>query len=207
MNYTTYAQATPDPASSDTHFDIGALLSFDFPVGTGGNTTIECLSAQGRREYFFFVIDPGNAPLSPIEVATTADHLKFIRANLRLNVTDIARSLRVSRQSIYAWSAGGPVSTENAGKIEDLVQAANIIVGAGIQVTRQILQRPISSGKNLVDIVATGESASIVAEALVEIVHNEAQQRKRLSARLAKRVPLRPEHYIDLGTPKLDEES
>ena len=207
MNYTTNALAVPEPVSQRTHFDIGALLSLEYPVGTGGNTTIECLSAQGRREYSFFVIDPGDFALPPIDVVTTADQLKFIRTNLRLNVTDIARALRVSRQSIHAWFSGGSVSTKNSARIEDLAQAADIIIGAGIQVTRQLLHRPILSGQNLVDIVATGGSASFAAEALVKIVHNEAQQRKRLSARLATRPPLRRDGYIDLGAPQLDEEN
>ena len=199
MIHTTYAQAVPNPVSQHTHFDIGALLSLEYPVGTGGNTTIECLSAQGRREYFFLVIDPGELPLPAVDVVTTADQLEFIRTNLRMKVTDIARALRVSRQSVYAWFSGGSVSTENSARIEDLVRAANIIVGAGIQATHQILQRPISSGQNLVDIVATGGSASIAAETLVEILHSEAQQRKRLSARLATRPPLRPEKLCRSG--------
>ena len=207
MNHTTHAQAVPAPDSPDTHSDIGAHLSSELPVGTGGNTTIECLSARGRREYSFPVVDPADFSLPPIDVVTTADHLEFIRTNLSLSVADIARALRVSRQSIYAWFSGGSVSTENSARIEDLVQAANIIVGAGVQVTRQVLQRPISSGQNLVEIVATGGSASVAAEALVEILHDEAQQRKRLHARHAMRPPLRPENYVDLGAPKLDEEN
>lgn len=207
MNYTTYSQEPFPPVTPGIHYDIGALLALDFSIGTGGNTTIECLSTQGRREYAFFVIDPGYPLSSSVEAVTAADKLEYIRTQLCMNVTDVARALKVSRQSIYAWSSGGTISAENFQKLEDLVQAANVIADARIRVTRPLMQRSITSGMNLLDIAAAGGSASTAAEDLVKIIRTELRQRERLNARLATRTPPQSDNYVDLGAPMLDEET
>ena len=205
MYHTSTFPETPSSLQLGMPLAMSALLSSEFPVGTGGNRTIECLRSRGRQEYWALVIDPGNPLDVPVESMTTADDLDLVRNTLCLTVADIARSLNVTRQAVYAWLDGGSVSTGNQKKIEDLVQAANVISEARIRITRWHIRRAMTSGMNLVDFVAAGGSATAAARDLVNIVQTEARQRERLSSRLAKRVPLQPDGYRDLGAPMLNE--
>ena len=205
MNHTSTFPETLTSLQLGMFSGMSALLSSEFPVGTGGSRTIECLRSRGHQEYWVLVIDPGSSVEVPVGPMTTAGDLDLVRKALCLTVVDIARSLNVTRQAVYAWLDGGPISTGNRKKIEDLVQAANVISEAGIGVTRWHMQRAITSGMNLVDVVAAGGSAVAAAHDLVGIIQTEIRQRARLSSRLAKRAPPEPGSYRDLGAPMLNE--
>ena len=205
MNHTSTFPENPSSLQLGMSRGLLSLLSSEFPVGTGGNRTIECLRSRGRQEYWVLVIDPGSPVEVPVGSMTTADELNLVRNTLCLTVADIARSLNVTRQAVYAWLDGGSVSTGNQEKIEDLLQAANVISEAGIRITRRHMRRAITSGMNLIEIVAAGGSAATAASDLVDIVQTETRQRTRLSNRLAKRVQLQPDDYRDLGAPMLNE--
>ena len=153
--------------------------------------------------YPFVRIDSGSQPSPERTTRTPAEDLEHIRAFLRPSVADLARALGVSRQAVYDWQAGRPVTADHAARLADIGKAADVLAAEGVSASAQLLRRPIQSGQTLLDFVRNGGSVEQAANVLAGVVRREARQRQRLSARLASR-PRRTgdgEH----GAPVLDE--
>ncbi len=184
---------------------IASLPVFGLQVGTGGAATVEYLKTRGSRGYAFVASDPLHEHAGTARVATPAENLQRIRTVLQPNVTDLARSLGVSRQAIYDWQAGRPISAENVARIGALARAADVFAREGLQATAQVMRRPISGGKNFLEVVRSGGSPEVAAQELIEIVRRELLQRERRKARLSARPRPTREEFSDLGAPALDE--
>jgi predicted transcriptional regulator len=136
---------------------------------------------------------------------TPVENLEHIRSILNPTVTDMAELLRVSRQAIYDWQAGKPIATENALRLADLAQAADVFAVEGLRGSAEVLRRPIRNRKNFFALVEEGGSAENAARTLVEIVRTEARQRQALQKRLAGRKRPTREAFEEVGAPMLDE--
>jgi predicted transcriptional regulator len=136
---------------------------------------------------------------------TPVENLEHIRSILNPTVTDMAELLRVSRQAIYDWQAGKPIATENALRLADLAQAADVFAVEGLRGSAEVLRRPIRNRKNFFALVGEGGSAENAARTLVEIVRTEARQRQALQKRLAGRKRPARKAFEEVGTPMLDE--
>jgi predicted transcriptional regulator len=136
---------------------------------------------------------------------TPVENLEHIRSILNPTVTDMAELLRVSRQAIYDWQAGKPIATENALRLADLAQAADVFAVEGLRGSAEVLRRPIRNRKNFFALVEEGGSAENAARTLVEIVRTEARQRQALQKRLAGRKRPTRKAFEEVGTPMLDE--
>jgi predicted transcriptional regulator len=117
----------------------------------------------------------------------------------------MAELLQVSRQAIYDWQAGKPIATENALRLADLAQAADVFAVEGLRGSAEVLRRPIRNRKNFFALVEEGGSAENAARTLVEIVRTEARQRQALQKRLAGRKRPTRKAFEEVGTPMLDE--
>lgn len=116
-----------------------------------------------------------------------AENLARIWDILKPAVSDLATLFGVTRQTIYNWQGGEQPKDEHLVKLEDLARAADIIAAEGLPNAGQLLQRKISNGKNLLDTMRAGGSASAAAQKLVQIVRREEGQRKMLADRSAER--------------------
>jgi transcriptional regulator with XRE-family HTH domain len=96
---------------------------------------------------------------------TPVENLEHIRSILNPTVTDMAELLRVSRQAIYDWQAGKPIATENALRLADLAQAADVFAVEGLRGSAEVLRRPIRNRKNFFALVGEGGSAENAAAA------------------------------------------
>jgi len=159
----------------------GAVLS---TVGTGGELSLERLrqnvTSIQRVESLPEFAD-AHVVRSPVE------DLARIRKIISPAVSDLANTFGVSRQSIYNWQNGEPVSPENVVKLRDLAQAADVLNHEQITVNATFLRRKLSNGKTLLQFVQSGESARNAALLLVRICKREAMQRERMNARFANR--------------------
>jgi predicted transcriptional regulator len=124
---------------------------------------------------------------------------------LHASITDVANALGVSRQTVYSWMAGKPITPENASRLTDLCNAADLFSKEGIAVHYPLLRRTVHKGKNLLEIARDGGSAKEAAQSLIEIVRRENRQREALKARPGSRPQLSPENFEDIGVPILDE--
>lgn len=184
---------------------IAAIPIFGLQAGTGGAITIDYLKARGSRGYAFVAYDSDRQTTEMASEASPAEKLEHIRKVLQPHVTDLARAMGVSRQAIYDWQGGSPISADNVARINDLARAADLFAREGLQATARVMRRPITGGKNLFEIVRDGGSAEAAARTLIEIVRRELKQRENLKARLATRWRPTSEDFRDVGAPMLNE--
>lgn len=120
-------------------------------------------------------------------VRTPLEDLTRIREVLSPAISDLATTLGVTRQSIYNWLNGEPVAQENAAKLRDLAQAADLLAHERVTVNSTLLKRKFANGRTLLQVAQAGESARDAAATLVQILTREEEQRARIAARFAAR--------------------
>ena len=153
-------------------------------IGTGGELSLEHLQRSAQRaQHMVPVAEVGEAK----QVRTPCENLSRIRTVLSPAVSDLAATFGVSRQSVYNWLNGEPVAVENAEKLQDLAQAADVLEHEGVGVNAALLKRKFADGRTLMQVALAGESARDAALMLVQIHRREAVQRERIKARFADR--------------------
>ena len=118
---------------------------------------------------------------------TPAQDLAHIRAVLKPAVTDLASTLGVSRQTIYHWLHGEPVSDGHAARLSDLAAATDVLQHSGMTLNAMLLRRTLAGGKTLMQLAQAGNSAELAARQLVGIHQRETAQRARMAQRFAHR--------------------
>jgi len=180
------------------------ITAIALQVGTGGAQTAEYYRQRGPKGYAFVAYDPAPPIEELANLRTPVEDLSHIRAILRPAITDLAYALQVSRQAIYDWQRGKPISTDNAARLADLARAADVLATEGLTASARLLRRPIGGGKRLFDVAREGGSAEEAAQKLADLVRHELRQRQALAERLANRK--RPSASSDgYGVPMLDE--
>lgn len=192
---TNYAKSWP----------VAAFLACAMQVGTGGACTLEYLRARGQMGYEFFASNDNPTIHDVTTARTAAEQLEHIRAVLQPTVADLAAAIGVSRQAVYGWMQGKPISGEYANKLSALSDVADLLTREGLKATAEILRRKIAGGKTMFDIVREGGAVDTAGAQLVAILRREAQQRARLEARLGKRAKPTRDIFEDAGAPAGDE--
>jgi transcriptional regulator with XRE-family HTH domain len=164
-------------------------------IGTGGELSLEHLqrSAQQARHMASVV---GVAEVE--QVRTPSENLSRIREVLKPAVSDLATTFGVSRQSVYNWLNGEPVADENAAKLRDLAEAADVLRHEGVSINAALVKRKFANGRTLMQVAQAGESAREAALLLVQIHKREAAQRERMHVRFANRAKTSPSADFDL---------
>jgi transcriptional regulator with XRE-family HTH domain len=159
----------------------GAVLT---GIGTGGELSLERLQQGIRRaQHMVSMIEVADVK----QVRTPGENLSRVREVINPAVTDLAMTLGVSRQSVYNWLNGDPVADENAAKLQDLAQAADVLAHEGVSINAALLKRKFANGRTLMQVAQAGQSARDAALMLVQIHKREAVQRERMNARFANR--------------------
>ncbi|WP_241362743.1 hypothetical protein [Pseudomonas aeruginosa] len=153
-------------------------------IGTGGELLPEHLQQNAKSAQHA----NRAAEVAETKVSRTpSESLQRIREVLNPAVSDLAVTLNVSRQSIYNWLNGEPVAEENAAKLHDLAQAADVLAHEGIPISASLLKRKFANGRTLLQMAQAGESARDAALTLIKIHKRETAQRERMNARFATR--------------------
>ncbi|HEX4158678.1 MAG TPA: helix-turn-helix transcriptional regulator [Rhizomicrobium sp.] len=140
-----------------------------------------------------------------IIVATAAQELARIKSVMKLSTTDLARVLGVSRQAIYNWKAGSHIKADNLSRLSNLKAAADAFVQARVTVSPRVLERKLSGGNALLDIISTGGNGTAAANELIGMLSLESDQRRALDAILAENIS-RPSTPFDYGAPAFHED-
>jgi len=154
-------------------------------IGTGGELSLEYLQRSAQRAQHMW---PVNEVAKIEHIRTPSENLYRIREVLNPAVSDLATTFGVSRQSVYNWLNGDPVADENAAKLQDLAQAADVLAQEWVTVNAALLKRKFANGRTLMQVAQAGESARNAALMLIQIYKREAVQRERMNARFANRV-------------------
>lgn len=153
-------------------------------IGTGGELSLEHLQRSAQRAQHMVPV----AEVAEVkQVRTPSENLSRIREVLSPAISDLATTFGVSRQSVYNWLNGEPVAEENAAKLQDLAQAADVLAHERVGINAALLKRKFANGRTLMQVAQSGESARDAALMLVELHKREAVQRERMSARFANR--------------------
>lgn len=153
-------------------------------IGTGGELTLERLRRDARQtQHMPFVDDIAEVK----RIRTSGENLSRIREVLNPAISDLATTLDVSRQSVYNWLNGDPVTDKYAAKLQDLAQAADLLAYEGVAINVSLLKRKFANGRTLMQVTQAGESARDAAMMLIQIHKREAVQRERMNSRFAKR--------------------
>ena len=153
-------------------------------IGTGGELSLEHLQRRAQQaQHMVSMVEV--AEFEPVR--TPSENLSRIREVLNPAVSDLATTFGVSRQSVYNWLNGDPVADENAAKLQDLAQAADVLAHEGASINAALLKRKFANGRTLMQVAQVGESARDAALLLVHIHKREAAQRERMNARFANR--------------------
>lgn len=155
-------------------------------IGTGGHLSAEQLQ-RGAQQGQYAIPAPVMEMAEVEQARTPGEDLARIREVLRPAVSDLATTLGVSRQSVYNWLNGEQVADENAARLQDLAQAADVLDHEGIAVNVALLKRKFANGRTLMQVAQAGESAREAALVLVQIHKREAAQRERMNARFSNR--------------------
>ncbi len=159
----------------------GAVLT---GIGTGGELSLEHL--QRRIQQIQHIVS-GVEVAEVKQVRTPSENLSRIREVLNPAVSDLAATFDVSRQSVYNWLNGEQVADENAAKLQDLAQAADVLAHEGVSINAALLKRKFAHGRTLLQGAQAGESARDAALMLAQILKREAVQRERMNTRFATR--------------------
>ncbi len=178
-----------------------------FAIGTGGDYTPDYLRILDAK----IIVGPakgGDATPNPdnsVDVASAAKDLGYIRSVLKITTSDLARTLKVSRQSLYNWKAGSYIKPHNISKLENLKLAANSFVQAKFTVQPSMLDLKLPGGKSLLEQIASDGDGAAAAVALMNVVTAEAAQRRTLDDLLADSISRKPD-VVDYGAPAFREE-
>lgn len=133
---------------SDTSLDY---IPFEVrPIGTGGVGSESLLAWYESGPHRPAVYEQDSATslgtmVSPAEMLTT------IRHALKLNMSDLASVLGVSRPTVYAWLGGDDPSHENYIHIVRLQVVADKVEHSGVERFEKLLKRPIFDGASFFD--------------------------------------------------------
>lgn len=154
-------------------------------IKTGGELSLEHLQRSVHQaQNMVSVVDVTDFG----QVRTPGENLSRIREVLNPAVSDLATTFGVSRQSVYNWLNGDPVADDNAVKLQDLAQAADVLAHEGVSINAGLLKRKFVNGRTLFQVAQAGESARDAALILIRIQRREAAQRARMDARFVNRV-------------------
>jgi hypothetical protein len=193
------SNSTRTGPTNGTSFAYAVTFTLLLGVGTGGDYTLSYHSARSKNELY-----SGSRPVEPAKsngFAISID-LERIKSVLNLTMTELARSLGVSRQAPYNWIAGGTIKDENLSKLNELRSAADVLAAESFEVHPRLLHRKLPGGRTLLETVTSGGSGAEAARSLANMLKIEAEQRAALDKMFADR---QSSKNAGLGLPPLND--
>jgi hypothetical protein len=205
-----------DLASSTGYLPVPAIHSHRPPasqmlptIGAAGTGGVES-GDYYRRMYllhigyqaFLVVIPPETQAPDP---APYAELMQVIKTGFGRTMTRLPEVFGVSRQTLYNWLNGETPKPAHQEKLRQLAEAARMFSALGFKPTSLALDRTISRGKSLLQLLSEGEDGREAAKKLVRVVHRGNDSKAKLDDLLGGR-KARLE-ASDMGTPSLDEDA
>lgn len=185
------------------------VLVCAFLAGTGGETNLQYFLTRNDQGYKFIRADyvaPAFSTATTLDIRSAFETLSRVREVFRLSISDLATACGVSRQAVYKWISGSSASLarDNQSRLDDLYRAAELFAERGIIGSTALLKRKDRSGRALLEVMRSGESAQKWARSMLETLALESQQRAMLDARLRGRKRLAP-NTPEWGVPMMNE--
>ena len=182
---------------------VGAGRPFaDFgDASTGGLQSADFyLTRAGYRSFEIVFV---GKPL-PAQNAPYAALMEQVKEGFGRTLSHLPEVFGVSRQTLYNWLAGETPKEVHQAKLRELAAAAGVFKELGFKPTPSALERTVSRGKSLLQLIGSGEDGAAAARELVRIVQKGAQSHARVDAMLGAKKTSRLE-TSDMGLPAVDE--
>lgn len=178
-----------------------------FAVGTGGYSTAEYFIARAT-ETQTVIAEPvkviARIPDADVSPQHTSD-IRAIKEYLKPSVAELAKAFGVERQTIYDWQAGKGASTDRRAVLRELASACSKLAAMNVTAGSDVLRRKLSDGKSLIQMIATGTSATAAVAIIKTVLDTEDREKRLLSAHLGGQSH-RAIDMSDAGKPHLSEE-
>ncbi len=171
--------------------------------GTGGIENYEFQAL--RRGYQIWCVQ---ILVLPTPVPTEISYSKLmeeVKVGFGRTISYLPAVFGVSRQTLYNWLGGETPKEQNQEKIIQLAAAARVFSEASFKLTGVLLERKISQGKSLVELIGEGANGKETAERLIKIEERGKGARNKLEAMLGNRKPSRLD-VSDMGRPAFQED-
>lgn len=188
----------PAPAIYGRATGDGRPLPIIGAVGTGGMETGGYYLK--RMGYQPLEVVPNDARL---ETAPFAKLMQEVKVGFGRTMTRLPEVFGVSRQTLYNWLDGETPKEAHQAKLAQLAEAARIFSALGFKPTSLLLDRTVSNGKSLLQLLGEGADGRETAKKLVRISQRATESRAKLDDLLGGR-KARLE-VSDVGTPSINE--
>jgi hypothetical protein len=173
-------------------------------VGTGGVASGDYfrrmhLLQMGYQAFAVVLVVTVRQPAPYVEL------MREIQAGFGRTMTRLPEVFGVSRQTLYNWLKGDTPKPAHQEKLEQLAEAARVFSESGFKPTSPALDRMISQGKSLLQLLSEGADGREAAQKLMRIVQRGSEARAKLDELLGGR-KARLE-ASDIGAPSLDEDA
>jgi len=209
------------PADLDTHqLSIGAsyipvstITSYEPQqppnIGTAGTGGIE--SEDYLQRWYLVPLGYRNVLVimlpAPTNQAPFVELMQEIKAGFGRTMTRLPEVFGVSRQTLYNWLNGETPKPAHHEKLSQLAEAARVFSASGFKPTSFMLDRKVSRGKSLLQLLAEDADGRATAEKLLRIVRRGKESDAVLEQLLGERVRTRHLDASDIGPPVLNEDS
>jgi len=142
----------------------------------------------------------------PVEEQPYARLMAEVRAGFGRTLSRLTEVFGVSRQTLYNWLEGETPREEHRDRLRQLANAAQVFVELQIKPTSQMVDRTISNGKSLLQLIAEGGDGKESAKKLIRIHQRGQSSRIQLDELLVGRPKSKPK-ASDFGAEALDEKA
>ena len=167
----------------------GGLQSANFYLTRAGYSSFEIVHVQKP-------LAAQNAPYAAL--------MEQVKEGFGRTLSHLPEVFGVSRQTLYNWLAGETPKEMHQSRLRELAAAAGVFKELGFKPTSGALDRTVSQGKSLLQLIGSGSDGAVAARELVRIVEKGARSRASIDAMLGERAPSRLE-ASDMGLPAVDE--
>lgn len=151
---------------------IGVILA-----GTGGVTQFHSDGIGYSPSSIRFIDARGSNILLRTQV-------QIILEELEISNVGLARALGVSRQTIYNWLNGAPLTKLHQAKVNSLSQVCEILLPLNLP-RHQLLTQAMDSGLNFWQLIENGADAKSLALRLKASYERRSSQRSLMAERIA----------------------
>ncbi|MGA9670628.1 MAG: hypothetical protein WBQ94_15565 [Terracidiphilus sp.] len=177
------------------------LVLLSAPTGLASGLDLARTSQRlSQIPYYEIVSSAGE-----VAESTLPSRIRLVQKVLAISISDLAFVLGVSRQAIYKWLSGGPVSDLNRERLEDLTAAADVLAPYARSQALMLSKRRNSMGLTLVESLRSGASARAWADEVSQILIN-GQNQRRLMEQILTSHRRTPPALREMGVPLLDEQ-
>lgn len=170
---------------------------------------IGAVGTGGMENGSYYLKRMGYQPLQVVPLEAQAAETSFakmmqeVKAGFGRTMTHLPAVFGVSRQTLYNWLDGEIPKEIHQPKLVQLAAAARVFFELGFKPTSLSLERTVSNGKSLLQLLSEGADGQETAKKLIRISQRGVEARAKLNQLLDGRRAQTDES--DFGTPSLNE--